>query len=120
MKHARKKVEGGYIYRGYFIRRCQFGQWWVEVDGKPVTGSPYFDLLRHATMIIDHWWDQHIAEKQRSMAAVAKSRASELLTVAVALLDLHGWEPGSVWGDEERALFYGCVETVNTIRGGES
>ena len=55
MRHTRKRVDGGYIYRGYFIRRGDFGQWWIEVDGEPVTDTAYFDRLKDAALIVDHW-----------------------------------------------------------------
>ena len=49
--------------------------------------------------------------------------APELLVAAVALLDLHGWEPGSEWGEEEREIFQRCMnlvgETTDAMCGGK-
>jgi len=55
--------------------------------------------------------------------AFLASKAPELLVAAVALLDLHGWEPGPEWGEEERAIFQACMnlvgETTDTLCGGK-
>jgi hypothetical protein len=62
-----------------------------------------------------------------SLPAEANARlmaaAPELLVAAVALLDLHGWEPGSEWGEEEREIFQRCMnlvgETTDALCGGK-
>lgn len=42
----------------------------------------------------------------------SENLTQRLLTASTILLDLHGWEACEEWGDEDKAMFQGCIDVV--------
>lgn len=42
----------------------------------------------------------------------SENLTQRLLTASTILLDLHGWEACEGWGDEDKAMFQGCIDVV--------